>query len=123
MRGIFQWGLITSALCSKSLSLRQAPNGSMGSGRPGEGERAARPNGQDQGVCGSAVYCGEGPGQAVRFVTNLGESWDKGGQGSLRSTGSETRRDRSVPGQVKAGRAKWSSPERGRFRGPLLSAR
>ena len=95
----------------------------MGSGRPGEGERAAGPNGQDRGICGSAVYCGEGPGQAVRFVTNLGESWDKGGQRSLRSTGSETRRDGSVPGQVEAGRANWSSPGRDRFQGPLLSAR
>lgn len=54
----------------------------MVSGRLGEGERAARLNGQDQGICGFVVrvcVCyGEGTEHAVRFVTNPGDSWGQG---------------------------------------------
>lgn len=48
------------------------------SGRPGQGEGAARPNGQDQGVCGSGIrVCGEATGQPVRSATDLVDSWAK----------------------------------------------
>lgn len=59
-------GLITSALCYESLSLRQGLHANEVLGRLGEGEGAARPNGQDQGIGGlgirERVCWGEGTG-------------------------------------------------------------
>lgn len=71
-------GFHNLSLCSKSPSLSRAPNGIVGSGRPGEGERAAVPNSQDKGICGFVVCCGEGLGQAVRSVTSLGGKLGQG---------------------------------------------
>lgn len=48
-------GLITSALCYESLSLRQGLHANEVLGRLGEGEGAARPNGQDQGIGGLGI--------------------------------------------------------------------
>ena len=69
-------------------------------GRQGEGEEAARPNGQAQGVCAFGIrvcVLGEGTGHAVRSVTALGDRQHKVGGRSLVTAESGTRRDGSVP--------------------------
>lgn len=77
MRDTFQQGVIASAPGYKSPGFRLGLNADAMVGIREKGEEAARLNCQDQGICGFGVrvcVLGAGTGQAVRPVTDLGDS-------------------------------------------------